>query len=306
MKWKFWRKQSSVLEQVSKEDFNPFYSSLEKLALNLKILDQLDINTGAFISSIRTSPYYFSKNTNLYDSPFDDNTKYALAEKTIPEKQIWNLLSYTEEQHYLDSMKSKKENHAFIKEKDKSHHDTIQSTLETQKVIQQEVIIKNQSNILRNLHRIINHLEEECKQEGFDTFSETARENTQQILNEVYVEFPDYDYDIYPTENQEIAIDLTPQPGRGILILCDSKGSVAYFSTLDGKNSHFRCDNIEDFLSNNLLWKVLHKLDDKNQLNQFEKFSSKNTLLELKTPKPLNWEKVNYISHKEDRYIQNA
>ena len=85
-----------------------------------------------------------------------------------------------------------------------------------------------------------------------------------QILNAVYAKFPDYDYDIYPTEDREIAIDLTPQPERGLLILCDSKGSVAYFSTLDGKNSHFRCDSIKDF-PYNLLWKVLNNLDKKSK-----------------------------------------
>ena len=124
------------------------------------------------------------------------------------------------------------------------------------------LIIKNtiKTQIFENLYKTLDNLSEECKQEGFQECSDLAKENAKQILKAVYDNFPDYEYYIYPTEDREIAIDCSPKKGRGILILCDSNGSVAYFSTLNGKNSRFRCDNIEDF-PYDLLWKTFKQLN---------------------------------------------
>lgn len=141
-------------------------------------------------------------------------------------------------------------------------------TNEISKIQQLQIMIQNKISTFRNLHRTLDSLDEACKEEGFEVFSEKAQENAQKVLNAVYERFPDYEYYIYPTEDREIAIDCNPQKGKGILILCDSNGSVAYFSTLDGKNSRFRCDNIEDF-PYELLWKAFV------EFNKEEKYSSK-------------------------------
>ena len=105
---------------------------------------------------------------------------------------------------------------------------------------------------LNQLHNVIENLDQECKEEGFELVSEQAKQNIKQILNAVYEQFSDYEYHIYPTEDREIALDFTPQKGKGVLILCDSNGGVAYFSTFEGRNSRFRCDNITDFPYHNL------------------------------------------------------
>ena len=128
------------------------------------------------------------------------------------------------------------------------------------------IIIKNiiKDVIFENLYKTLDNLSEECKKEGFQQFSEVAKENAKKILKATYDKFPDYEYYIYPTEDREIAIDCNPQKGRGILILCDSNDSVAYFSTLDGKNSRFRCDNIEDF-PYDLLWKTFKQLKEEKK-----------------------------------------
>ena len=100
---------------------------------------------------------------------------------------------------------------------------------------------------LKNLHKILDSAHKECEEEGFKVFSETARKNARQIVDSVCGKFPDCQYDIYPTEEREIAIDSHFKKGRGILMLCDSQGSLAYFATFDGKNSRFRCDEIKKF-----------------------------------------------------------
>ncbi len=57
-----------------------------------------------------------------------------------------------------------------------------------------------------------------------------------------------YNWSIYPTKDREIAINCTPEKGKGLLILCDSRGSIAYFKVFDGRNAGYnRSTNIKDF-----------------------------------------------------------
>ena len=142
-------------------------------------------------------------------------------------------------------------------------------------ITEQKVFLKyKQIIILNSLHKALDNLQKECEEEGFKLFSETSKKNAKHILDFVYTKFPNYEYDIYPTEDCEIAINCTPQKGRGVLILCDSNGSVAYFATLDGKNSRFRCDHINDFAYESL-WNIFNKLDNKNSYYPVNQISSK-------------------------------
>ena len=131
------------------------------------------------------------------------------------------------------------------------------------KHIQEHIKLKRRAEVLKKLHRSIENLNYECKEEGFAPVSDTAKESAKKILNAVYKKFPDYEYHIYPAEDREIAVDCNPQKGKGALILCDSKGGAAYFSTLDGRNTRFRCDCIADFAYEHL-WKIFEQFDQKN------------------------------------------
>ena len=119
------------------------------------------------------------------------------------------------------------------------------------------------SRILKNLHETLDNLDKECEEEDFEKFSETARDNAKNILNFIYTQFSHYDYDIYPSSNREIFITCNPQKGKGVSIVCDSNGSVAYFLTWDGKNSRFCCDEMSE-LFYNLLIKVFKQFDNLN------------------------------------------
>ncbi len=101
---------------------------------------------------------------------------------------------------------------------------------------------------LKKLYNDLDNLNRECEEEGFELVDEKAIKNARIILKNVHTHFPNHEYYIYPTGDREVAIDCNPQKGKGILILCDSFGGVAYFATLNGKNSRFRCDSIDDFL----------------------------------------------------------
>ena len=130
------------------------------------------------------------------------------------------------------------------------------------KHIQEHIKLKRRAEVLKKLHRSIDNLNYECEEEGFASVSDTAKESAKRILNAVYKKFPDYEYHIYPAEDREIAVDCNPQKGKGALILCDSEGGAAYFSTLDGKNTRFRCDCISDFAYEHL-WKIFGRFDQK-------------------------------------------
>ena len=100
--------------------------------------------------------------------------------------------------------------------------------------------------IYNNKERVLTGILEECKEEGYEVFSDKAKENAFEMLDFVKNNSK-HNWSIYPTENQEIAINCTPEKGKGLLILCDSKGSIAYFKVFDERNTRYRCQNIKDF-----------------------------------------------------------
>lgn len=136
-----------------------------------------------------------------------------------------------------------------------------------------------QTETIKKLYSDLNNLHKECEEEGLDPIDEKAIENAHIILEIVYTNFPNHEYHIYPTEDREVAIDCTPQKGRGVLILCDSMGGVAYFATLNGKNSRFRCDSIDDFPSEQLLqaFKTMQSDQTKRSYSDISCFCQKNT-----------------------------
>ena len=119
------------------------------------------------------------------------------------------------------------------------------------------------TEILKNLHETLDNAHKECKEEGFALFDEKARENARQILYSVCKKFPEYEYDIYPTEDREIAINCNIKKGSGVLILCDSKGSIVYFVIFDGQKSRFRCDSDKIQIFTNALCKEFEKFRKK-------------------------------------------
>ena len=159
---------------------------------------------------------------------------------------------------------------------------SMNSSIETEiqqiiKAKMRKAIMKDE--VLQNLHEILDNLHEECEEEGFEKFSEIARKNAKQILNFIYNKFSNYEYDIYPTDNREIFITCNPQKGKGVSILCDSDGSVAYFLTWNGKNSRFRCDEINK-LFYHLLTEVFKKFDGLTKITS--SISSKDSDFHLK------------------------
>ena len=221
MNLKFWKKQPTDLNRVS--EINP------SLFLQDFVLQDLD----------ESSPFLEGK----LNYP---NIQYQLVElNTVfnrPTAPLLELKSLFDNDLINSSQSETQEQFILVKNFKK----------------QIEIIIKDKT--LKKLNDTIMNLHEECKEEGFQKFSEIARKNAKQILRFIYSEFPKYEYYIYPTEDREIAIDCNPQKGKGILVLCDSNGGVACFATFEGKNRRFRYNSIDDF-SYRLLRETFEELD---------------------------------------------
>ena len=143
---------------------------------------------------------------------------------------------------------------------DNNLNNPLQTEIQQQAVLAKklEIIIKDKT--LKKMNDTITNLHKECEEEGFKKFSDIAEKNSRQILSAIYDRFPNYEYYIYPTADCEIAIDCNPQKGKGVLILCDSNGSIACFATFDGKNHRFRYDSIDRF-PYKLLWETFEEFD---------------------------------------------
>lgn len=86
----------------------------------------------------------------------------------------------------------------------------------------------------------------ESAEDGLRLCSQIAKDNATQML-ESLSEFEPLRPNVYPTEDQEIAIFFRKEKGGGtVLLLSDSVGGGACFSSIDGKNRRARYDDSTD------------------------------------------------------------
>ena len=73
----------------------------------------------------------------------------------------------------------------------------------------------------------------EAREEGFPLPSDVAFENAHRLLRELYRILPRR-FEVYPTPDGEIAIDVSGGPGRSVVLLCDSKGGALCMVNMNG------------------------------------------------------------------------
>jgi hypothetical protein len=79
-------------------------------------------------------------------------------------------------------------------------------------------------------------------EEGYEAPSEVARRNAERLLRGLYSRYPRH-YDVYPTADRQVAIDVAGGVGRGVLFLLESDGGGACFVTIDGRNRRSRYED---------------------------------------------------------------
>lgn len=71
----------------------------------------------------------------------------------------------------------------------------------------------------------LDQVTEEAGEEGFPAPSEKAVQNAKRLLRQMF-HLSNRRYEIYPTQDGEVAIDAPDGPGRSVLLLCDSNGGA--------------------------------------------------------------------------------
>lgn len=92
----------------------------------------------------------------------------------------------------------------------------------------------------------LDRVDQEAEEEGFPPRSESSKMNARKILLALKA-WPFPASAIYPTQDDEVAILFQkPAAKSAVLILCDSDGGGACFSTIAGKKRRIRYDDAND------------------------------------------------------------
>ena len=99
----------------------------------------------------------------------------------------------------------------------------------------------------------------EASEEGFPTPSDNALANANRLLKEMYG-ISQRRFEVYPTQDGEIAIDAPGGYGRSVLLLCDSQGGALCLVNMNGKHRRARYSST-DMLPDGFVREALTGLD---------------------------------------------
>ena len=74
---------------------------------------------------------------------------------------------------------------------------------------------------------------EEARDEGFPIPRDVAIRNSEQLVKKIYEVFPSR-YEVYPTQDGEIAIDIYNGKDSSVIFLCDSMGEILCLVNING------------------------------------------------------------------------
>ena len=105
------------------------------------------------------------------------------------------------------------------------------------------LISKAFSSELNEALQDIQELTNEAFEEGFLPPSDKALNNAKRLLKEMYA-ISSRRYEIYPTPDNEIAIDAPGGYGRSVILLCGSDGGALCLVNMNGKHRRARYSSI--------------------------------------------------------------
>ncbi len=79
----------------------------------------------------------------------------------------------------------------------------------------------------------------EAREEDYPIPSDLARSNARRLLITLYAIFP-HRFEVYPTQDGEMAIDATGGSGRSVLLLCESDGGALCLVNMNGRQRRAR------------------------------------------------------------------
>ena len=85
----------------------------------------------------------------------------------------------------------------------------------------------------------LDRVRQEAREDGFLAPSGAAAENARRLLHDIYRIFPRR-FEIYPTPDGEVALDVPGGPGRSVLLLCGSDGGALCSVNMNGAHRRAR------------------------------------------------------------------
>ena len=123
----------------------------------------------------------------------------------------------------------------------------------------------NHGILLHDILRDLNEVQNEAHEEGFPVPPDTALERARRVLLRMY-SILSRRYEIYPTPDGEIAIDVPGEVGRSVLVLCDPNGGALCLVNMNGnpRRAYYSdTDRLPDgFLSEALSELMLQNMHD--------------------------------------------
>lgn len=106
----------------------------------------------------------------------------------------------------------------------------------------------------------VDAVDDESREEEYNLCPNKVKQNAKKILSQVARQYSgqDLDFNIYPTEDQDLHIWCRPKLGYGLLIQCDPNNQVSCFLTTNHENENF-CNDINNF-DYTRLWGMFKKL----------------------------------------------
>ena len=104
------------------------------------------------------------------------------------------------------------------------------------------IIHAGMSELLYEAQDDLSDVRQESQDEGYPTPSAAAMANARRLLLEMHDILPRR-FEVYPTQDGEIAIDAPAGHGRSVILLCDSDGGALCLVNNDGDQRRARYSN---------------------------------------------------------------
>lgn len=131
------------------------------------------------------------------------------------------------------------------------------------RVIENIQIAGGRNPDLRDALCDLDQARDEAREESFPAPSDRVLKNARRLLHDMYKVLP-WRFEVYPTPDGEIAIDVPGGFGRSVILLCDSDGGALCSVNVDGAHRRARYEDVR-MLPDGFVREALMELDRRGE-----------------------------------------
>lgn len=131
------------------------------------------------------------------------------------------------------------------------------------RVIENIQVAGTQNPDLRDALCDLDQAKDEAREEDFPVPSDRALKNARRLLHAIYKVLP-WRFEVYPTPDGEIAIDVPGGFGRSVILLCDSGGGALCSVNMDGAHRRAHYEDVH-MLPDGFVREALIELDRRDE-----------------------------------------